>query len=62
MPNIKVISGSTHPDYALKICEKLRIPICKTTIKRFHDSEVYVKINEKVRGDDVFIIQPTVNF
>jgi len=60
MPNIKIISGSTHPDYALKICEELKIPICKTIIKKFHDSEVYVKINEKVRGDDVFIIQPTI--
>src|SRR5438874_3319613 len=34
-------------------------PLCAVTIRRFADGEIFVKIDENVRGRDVFIIQPT---
>src|SRR2546422_8197057 len=37
----------------------LRQPLCALTIRRFADGEIFVKIDENVRGRDVFIIQPT---
>ena len=56
---IKIFSGSTHPNFAKKICSYLGMPPCSTINKKFADSETYFKSIDKVRGDDVFIIQPT---
>jgi ribose-phosphate pyrophosphokinase len=57
--DLKLISGSVHPELAKNISNYLKIPLVPIQIKRFKDTEIYVKIKEKVRGDDVFIIQPT---
>ena len=56
---MKLISGTSHPDLARNISEYLKIPLCNVTVKAFPDGETFVKINENIRGQDVFIIQPT---
>jgi ribose-phosphate pyrophosphokinase len=56
---LKVFSGSANRNLALQICEYLKIPLGDIQIGRFPDGEISVKINENVRGVDVFIIQPT---
>ncbi len=56
--NVKLISGSANRPLAEEISSILDIPLCDTATLRFKDSELYVKINESVRGCDVFIIQP----
>ncbi len=55
---IKIISGEVHKEFAQKICSYLKIPLSNIVIKKFKDTETYVKIVEKVRGDDVFVVQP----
>ncbi len=57
--DIKVFTGNAHPQLAREIAEKLDIHLGKSEIARFSDLEIGVKIDEKVRGTDVFIIQPT---
>ncbi|XP_053202676.1 ribose-phosphate pyrophosphokinase 2 [Panonychus citri] len=57
MPNIKVFSGSSHPDLAQKIGERLGINSGKTVLKKFSNQETSVEIGESVRGEDVYIIQ-----
>jgi ribose-phosphate pyrophosphokinase len=59
MPNIKIFTGRIHPEFAKKICDHLKVPLCSAIVKQFADTEVYVKSTDVVRGDDVFIIQPT---
>ncbi len=56
---IKIFSGNAHPEFAQKICSFLNLPMCEMTVKTFPDTETYVKSSTVVRGDDVFIIQPT---
>jgi ribose-phosphate pyrophosphokinase len=41
------------------IARKLNVPLCDTEIRRFSDGEVFVQINENIRGANVFIVQPT---
>ena len=57
MPNIKVFSGSSHPDLAQKTVERLGINVGKTVLKKFSNQETSVEIGESVRGEDVYIIQ-----
>ncbi len=54
-----VFSGRANPLLAENICKYLDIPLGKTVIRDFSDNEIYVRIEENVRGGDVFIIQPT---
>lgn len=56
---IKVFSGTANKKFAEKVCCHLKIPLSEMIIKKFSDSETYVKSIEKVRGDDVFLIQST---
>ncbi|HCK68155.1 MAG TPA: phosphoribosylpyrophosphate synthetase, partial [Nitrospina sp.] len=44
---------------AANICKYLDIPVGETVIRDFSDKEIYVRIEENVRGGDVFVIQPT---
>ena len=48
-----------QPALAEEVAQHLGQPLCKVTIKRFADGELFVKIDENVRGRDVYIIQPT---
>jgi len=56
---MKLFTGRANPDLAKRITEYLGIPLGDIEIKSFSDREVYVKINENVRGKDVFLVQPT---
>ena len=57
MPNIKVFSGSSHPDLAQKICDRLGINHANVVAKKFANGETNVEIGESVRGEDVYIVQ-----
>jgi ribose-phosphate pyrophosphokinase len=56
---LKIVSGSAHPRLAADICSYLGVSLCDATVSSFPDGETFVKINENIRGRDVFIIQPT---
>ncbi len=57
MNGIQLISGTSHPELAKKISNKLKIPLTPVIIKKFANGEIYVRLEKKVRGDDIFIIQ-----
>merc|ERR1711862_474881 len=57
MPNIKVFSGSSHPDLTQKLCDRLGISTGKVVTKKFSNLETCVEIGESVRGEDVYIVQ-----
>jgi ribose-phosphate pyrophosphokinase len=57
--DIKVFTGNAHPTLAKEIAQELGMNVGKSEIMSFSDGETSVKIDEKVRGTDVFIIQPT---
>ena len=56
---LMMLSGSANDALAEEIAETLGIPLGQTTIRRFSDGEIFVRIDENVRGRDTFIIQPT---
>lgn len=56
---MKVFSGSAHPEFAARVCENLGVSLAATKLFRFSDGEIGVSIEESVRGADVFVIQPT---
>ena len=58
-PEMKVFSGTANRELAESICKYIGIPLGEATISSFPDGETYVKIEENVRGRDVFLIQPT---
>src|SRR5947207_1274889 len=55
----KLIAGPGNPELCAEIAQTLAVPFCKTTVTRFADGESFVRIDENVRGNDVFIVQPT---
>src|SRR5512144_3393682 len=54
-----LLAGTANRPLAEEMAAHLNQPLCAVTIKRFADGEIFVKIDENVRGRDVFIIQPT---
>lgn len=56
---LKIFSGRANRGLVEEICEYTDIPLGKSEIDDFSDGEISVRINENVRGKDVFIIQPT---
>jgi ribose-phosphate pyrophosphokinase len=56
---LKLFSGSAHPELSKSIAECLGIPLGQARLRRFPDSEVSFQIDENIRGADVFIVQPT---
>lgn len=56
---LKVFTGNANPALAQEICEFIGIGLGEATVKRFPDGETFVRIDENIRGQDVFIIQPT---
>jgi ribose-phosphate pyrophosphokinase len=54
-----LMAGTDNRPLAEEIARELRQPLCRVTIRRFADGEIFAKIDENVRGLDVFIIQPT---
>jgi len=55
----RVLTGTGNRALAQEIAEHLGVELCKCTTSRFADGEVFVRIDENVRGADVFIVQPT---
>ena len=56
---MKILSGNANPELAEAIAAYLNMPLTKAKVTRFSDQEVFVEIHENVRGEDVFVIQPT---
>src|SRR3989339_162608 len=56
--DIKIFSGRSNPELAQEIAECLGTTVGPMIIKNFSDGEIYVQIQESIRGDDVFIVQP----
>ena len=54
-----LLAGSANRTLAEEIAEHLGQALCKVTLRRFADGEIFVKIDENVRGRDVYLIQPT---
>ncbi len=54
-----VLTGTANTALAERISEELGQPLCDVTVKRFADGEIFVRIDENVRGRDVFVIQST---
>ena len=58
-PELKIFTGTANRELAQRICDAIDAPLGDATISSFPDGETYVKIEENIRGRDVFIIQPT---
>ena len=56
---LKLLVGSGNPALSQEIAANLGVDQAKATISRFADGEIFVRIDENVRGNDVFILQPT---
>ena len=56
---MKVFAGNSNRHLAESICNYLNVPLGRATVKRFADQEIFVEIQENVRGEDVFVIQST---
>lgn len=56
---MKIISGNSNLPLAAAIADYLDLPLTDTSVRRFADEEIFVEIHENVRGQDVFVVQPT---
>ncbi|GLQ20136.1 ribose-phosphate pyrophosphokinase [Algimonas porphyrae] len=56
---MKLISGTANMSLAGGIADVLDVPLTDIDIERFRDQEIFARINENVRGEDIFLIQPT---
>ncbi|KPK67006.1 hypothetical protein AMJ87_14060 [candidate division WOR_3 bacterium SM23_60] len=59
MNDLKVFAGSASPSLTAAISKSIKVPVGKCTIRQFADGEIKVKIEENIRGRDVFVIQST---
>src|SRR5882762_3293102 len=57
--DLKLIAGSANPDLARLISDEIGVPLTDPRVRRFPDQEIDVKIQDSMRGHDVFLIQPT---
>ena len=58
---MKILSGTSNLKLSKEICKQLKLKLVNTNIKRFSDGEIYIEINENIRGNSVFVIQSTSN-
>jgi ribose-phosphate pyrophosphokinase len=56
---LKIFTGNSNRPLAEEICQHIGVPLGEATVTSFPDGESFVKINENIRGADVFIIQST---
>jgi ribose-phosphate pyrophosphokinase len=56
---MKIFCGSAHRNLAQRICTGIGVPLGDATESTFPDGETFVKINDNIRGRDVFLVQPT---
>lgn len=59
MRGIKVFSGTAYREFSEEVARFLDIPLSSASVGKFSDGEINVQIGESVRGQDIFIIQPT---
>ena len=59
MSTFKLFSGTANPEFAKKVGDYLGMSVSDATLNKFSDGEISVQITESVRGQDVYIIQPT---
>jgi ribose-phosphate pyrophosphokinase len=57
--SIKLVAGNSNPALAQEIANWLHLPLTKAVVRRFADMEIFVEIQENIRGSDVFIVQST---
>ena len=60
-PLLKIFTGNSNPALAAEMCAHMGVSLGSATVNRFPDGETFVQINENIRGDDVFLVQPTSN-
>ena len=58
-PSLKIFAGNSNRPLAEEMCASIGVPLGEATVTSFPDGESFVKINENVRGQDVFIMQST---
>ncbi len=58
---MKILSGTSNLNLSKNISRSLKLKLVNTNIKRFADGEIYIEINENIRGNSVFVIQSTSN-
>ena len=58
---MKLLACNSNIPLAQSMADYLDRPLAEADVKRFPDSEVFVEINENVRGEDVFVVQSTSN-
>ena len=56
---MKILAGNGNPELTQAIAAYLEIPLTRASVRRFADEEIFVEIHENVRGEDVFVVQPT---
>ncbi|MEW6778163.1 MAG: ribose-phosphate pyrophosphokinase [Bdellovibrionota bacterium] len=56
---LKIFGGNANPALSAAICRYLGIPLGRSRVRKFSDGEIFVEIEENVRGMDVFVVQPT---
>jgi ribose-phosphate pyrophosphokinase len=56
---IKLVAGNSNPELSKAIAAYLKIPLAQAVVRRFADMEIFVEIQENVRGSDVFVLQST---
>jgi len=56
---MKILSGTSNPSLSKNIAKHLKLKLVNTNIKKFADGEIYVEINENIRGNSVFVVQAT---
>ncbi|MCE3047243.1 ribose-phosphate pyrophosphokinase [Helicobacter kayseriensis] len=59
MRGIKIFSGTAYQEFSEEVAKFLDIPLSSASVGKFSDGEINVQIGESVRGQDIFIIQPT---
>lgn len=59
MDRYEIVSGTANPEFAKKVADALGKEIADVQVNRFSDGEINVSITKSVRGNDIFIIQPT---
>ena len=56
---MKLLAGNSNLPLAKAIADYLEIPLTEASVRRFADEEIFVEVNENVRGEDVFVLQST---
>ena len=58
---MKILAGTSNLKLSRDIASKLKLKLVNTNITRFQDNEIYVEINENIRGNSIFVVQSTSN-